>query len=134
MELDRQKHFLPEADHQRIFERSVLPRLFADAARVDEPVVVTFGGQPGSGKSAAIADTVAVLKAHGGGVEIIGDDLRSFYPKYAALLASDDQTAVFYADLDAGRWVEKAIQHAARTATTWCWRARCGRTTLLPRR
>ncbi|MDN6888323.1 zeta toxin family protein [Variovorax sp. CAN2819] len=113
MELDRQKHCLPEADHQRIFERSILPRLFADAARVDDPVVVMFGGQPGSGKSAAIADAVAVLKAHGGGVEIIGDDLRSFHPKYAALLASDDQTAAFYTDLDAGRWVEKAIQHAS---------------------
>lgn len=72
-----------------------------------------FGGQPGSGKSAAIADAVAVLKAHGGGVEIIGDDLRSFHPKYAALLASDDQTAAFYTDLDAGRWVEKAIHHAS---------------------
>lgn len=72
-----------------------------------------FGGQPGSGKSAAIADAVAVIKAHGGGVEIMGDDLRSFHPKYDTLLALDDQTAAFYTDLDAGRWVEKAIQHAS---------------------
>lgn len=72
-----------------------------------------FGGQPGSGKSASIADALQVLAAYGGAAQIIGDDLRADHPKYAQLMADDDQTAAFYTDRDSGRWVERAIVHAS---------------------
>jgi hypothetical protein len=52
------------------------------------------------------------LHSRGGAIQIIGDDLRSFHPKYAHLMERDDKTAAFYTDRDTGRWVEKAIAEA----------------------
>lgn len=87
--------------------------LFEQAERVERPVAVVFGGQPGAGKSAAIAAAALEVNSRGGAVEIIGDDLRAFHPRYAQLLADDDQTAAFYTDRDSARWVEKAIADAS---------------------
>ena len=110
---DPEQYRLPEAEHQRIFETRIRPVLFEEAERVERPVAVIFGGQPGAGKSAAIAVAALELNSRGGAVEIIGDDLRAFHPRYEQLLAVDDQTAAFYTDRDSARWVEKAIAHAS---------------------
>ncbi|SEB25430.1 Zeta toxin [Variovorax sp. YR216] len=52
------------------------------------------------------------MESRGGAVEIIGDDLRAMHPSFKRLMAADDQSAAFYTDRDAGRWVEKAISYA----------------------
>lgn len=113
MALDPDKHRLSEADHQRIFDTQIRPRLFDGAQPAETPVAVIFGGQPGAGKSAAMTAAGQELKTRGGAVEIIGDDLRAFHPRYMQLMAADDKTAAFYTDRDSGRWVEKAIAHAS---------------------
>ena len=78
-----------------------------------QPVAVIFGGQPGAGKSAAVAAAMNEFGSRGGAVEIIGDDLRDYQPHYAWLMERDDKTAAFYTDRDTGRWIEKAIAEGA---------------------
>ena len=106
------QHRLSEAEHQAIFEQDIKPDLFTSAKSVDAPVAIIFGGQPGAGKSAAIDAAKDELAKRGGAVEIVGDDLRSYHPKYNSLMREDDKTAAFYTDRDSGRWVEKAIEEA----------------------
>jgi predicted ABC-type ATPase len=112
MATDAEKYKLTEAEHQAIFDRRIKPDLFAGAKPSEQPVAIIFGGQPGAGKSAAVDDAVRSLAGRGGAVQVIGDDLRSFHPRYAELMGADDKTAAFYTDKDSGRWVEKSIAHA----------------------
>lgn len=95
-----------------IFELRIRPRLFEGAASRERPVAIIFGGQPGSGKSAAKHAALRELDRRGGAVEIAGDDLRQFHPQYAQLMRADDRTAAMYTDKDSGRWVEMAIVEA----------------------
>jgi hypothetical protein len=106
------QHRLSEAKHQAIFERDIKPELFAGAQPSSQPMAVIFGGQPGAGKSAAVDEVMNELSPRGGAVQIIGDDLRDYHPKYARLMEADDKTAAFYTDRDTGRWVEKTIAEA----------------------
>lgn len=106
------KYRLSDDLHENIFATEVRPRLFAGAQPSERPVAVIFGGQPGAGKSAAVAAAVGEFKARRGVVEIIGDDLRSMHPLYDDLMAQDDRSAAFYTDQNTGRWVEKAIAYA----------------------
>ena len=78
----------------------------------DRPVAVIFGGQPGAGKSAGVANALKELSSQGGASRIIGDDLRDHHPQYYALTKIDDRTAAFHTDRDTGLWVEKAIAEA----------------------
>jgi hypothetical protein len=110
--LDRAAYRLSDSENQRIFDARIKPRLFAGVQSSARPVAIIFGGQPGSGKSAALdlaADDLAQL---GGAVQIIGDDLRVFHPDNARLMRDDDKIAAFYTGPDSGRWVEKAIAYA----------------------
>jgi len=106
------QHRLIEAEHQAIFERDIKPDLFSGAKPSSQPVAVIFGGQPGAGKSAAVDEAIKELGPRGGAVQIIGDDLRDFHPKYERLMEADDKTAAFYTDRDTGRWIEKSIAEA----------------------
>jgi hypothetical protein len=112
MTLDADRYRLSEDEHQAIFDRRIKPEIFATAKTVDRPVAVIFGGQPGSGKSAAVDAAVQSLAGRGGAVQVIGDDLRPYHPAYASLMQRDDKTAAFYTDRDSGRWVEKSIAYA----------------------
>lgn len=109
---DPERFRLPDEKHQAIFERRIVPALFADAKPSREPLAVLFGGQPGAGKSAVIAAAADELQRRGGAVVINGDEFRAHHPRFAQLLRSDDRTAAFYTDRDSGRWVEKSIDHA----------------------
>jgi hypothetical protein len=110
--LDPDQYRLSESEHQAIFERDIKPALFAGARLSSQPVAVIFGGQPGAGKSAAVEAAMNEFGPRGGAVQIIGDDLRGFHPRYDELMQKDDTTAAFYTDRDTGRWVEKAIAEA----------------------
>lgn len=109
---DAGKYRLNEREHQTVFERDIAPDLFAGAKSVERPVAVIFGGQPGAGKSPALDAAVQELEGRGGAVQIIGDDLRAYHPRFAELMGTDDRTAAFYTDRDSGQWVEKAIAEA----------------------
>ena len=112
MELDADRYRLTEAEHQTIFDKRIRPHLCTDAKPQGRPVGVVFGGQPGAGKSAAVDAALGDLQDRGAAVQIIGDDMRGYHPRYARLMQEDDRTAAFYTDRDTGRWVEKAIEHA----------------------
>lgn len=112
MALDPEQHRLSPADHQYIFDTDIKPRLFAGAKTSDQPVAIVFGGQPGAGKSSAVDAAIRELVPRGGAVQILGDELRDFHPHYRRLMKQDDQTAAFYTDRDAGKWVEMAIAYA----------------------
>jgi len=105
-------HKLDEKEHQSIFEKDIKPDIFANTKPSSQPIAIIFGGQPGAGKSAAIDIAISELDMLGGFVQIIGDDLRNYHPKYAKLMEADDRTAAFYTDRDTGRWVEKTIAEA----------------------
>jgi Zeta toxin len=110
--LNPDRHRLSEEEHERIFQEDIKPDLFRGTVPSGNPTVVIFGGQPGAGKSAAVDQAVQQLEADGGSVQIIGDDLRMYHPKYSSLMREDDKTAAFYTDKDSGRWVEKSIAYA----------------------
>lgn len=112
MGLNPDQYRLSQAEHQATFDNDIKPDLFAGAKSSARPVAVIFGGQPGAGKSAAVDFALLELQKRGGAVQIIGDDLRAYHPKYGDLMARDDKTAAFYTDRDTGQWVEKAIAHA----------------------
>lgn len=109
-----EQYLLSEAQHQAIFDQHIKPLVFQRAEWQGVPTAVIFGGQPGAGKSAAVEQASAEFAKKGGAVRIIGDELRAFHPKFAELMAKDDQTAAFYTDRDSGRWIEKAIDHARK--------------------
>lgn len=109
---DPARHQLPDAENARIFEEDIKPRIFSRVVAQERPVAIIFGGQPGSGKSAAVDKAVGELAPRGGCIEIIGDDLRPHHPAYADLMARDDRSAAFFTDRDSARWVERALVHA----------------------
>jgi hypothetical protein len=110
--LDPAAYRLSDSENQRIFDARLKPRLFAGVQSSARPVAIIFGGQPGSGKSAALDLAADDLAQRGGAVQIIGDDLRVFHPDNARLMREDDKIAAFYTGPDSGRWVEKAIGYA----------------------
>ena len=114
MALNPNAYRLSEAAHQEIFEEQIKPELFGDISpsKLERPIAIILGGQPGAGKSIAFDVALKELDAVGGAVEIIGDDLRGYHPEYETLASEDDKTAAFYTDRDSGRWVEKAIEAA----------------------
>ncbi|MDL2268991.1 zeta toxin family protein [Desulfosarcina sp. OttesenSCG-928-A07] len=114
MDFNDTKYRLSEAENQRIFDLRIKPRLFANAQKQEHPVAVVFGGQPGSGKSAAVNAAVSELT---GCVKIEGDDFRQFHPQYDLLMAQNDKTMAAFTGYDAGRWVEKAIAEAKSQRT-----------------
>jgi adenylate kinase family enzyme len=110
--LDPAAYRLSDAENQDIFETAIKPEIFSGAQPAQRPVAVIFGGQPGSGKSAALDLAADDLAERGGAVQIIGDDLRVYHPAHERLMREDDRIAAFYTGPDSGRWVEKAIAYA----------------------
>ena len=117
MALNPDQYRLGELDHQALFDQVIAPQLFGTSKSVNQPVAIIFGGQPGSGKSAALELAERELQQRGGSVKIIGDELRDFHPQFGRLIGTDDKTAAFYTDRDTGQWVEKAISRAKELRT-----------------
>jgi hypothetical protein len=112
MAIDADRFRLTEAQHQDIFEKRIAPLVLANVQPDLSPTAIVFGGQPGAGKSPAIDAAARAFPSTRGVVQVLGDDLRAFHPRYAELMATDDKTAAAYTDRDAGRWVEKLIASA----------------------
>ena len=105
---------LDDATLDRVYVDLVRPLLFEDLSASAAPELIMVGGQPGAGTTAATVQAVRDLMHHGGGVAYInGDELRPFYPQYAALVAADRSTAADKTGADVGLWVDRAIREAA---------------------
>lgn len=111
---DIDKYLLTDEENERIFQQKIKPKLFENIIRIENPSGVIFGGQPGAGKSMSVSLAEEALKALGGSVSILGDDLRAFHPENDRLMAIDDKTAAFFTGKDAGRWVEKSVDYAKK--------------------
>ncbi|WP_223948132.1 zeta toxin family protein, partial [Aeromonas caviae] len=74
MALNPDEHRLSETEHQAIFEKRIKPTLFLDVlpSSSERPIAIIFGGQPGAGKSSALATAKSELESKGGAIEIIG--------------------------------------------------------------
>lgn len=106
------RHRLTPEQHERIFQRDIVPDLTAHTRAARDPSAVILGGQPGAGKSALQSLVEREFTGAGGVLAIIGDDLRAYHPKYQALLRRDDKRAAFFTDRDSALWIEKLIEHA----------------------
>ena len=80
MQLDPEQYRLEPALHREIFERHIRPHLFSGVKASTTPAAIVFGGQPGSGKSTAMAAAIRELGGPAAAVAIVGDELRSYHP------------------------------------------------------
>jgi hypothetical protein len=109
---DATAYMLSEQEHEKIFQKKIIPAIFHNVRTLSKPVAIIFGGQPGAGKSSALDAALDELASFGNAALIIGDELRDYHPHYERLLSVDDKKAAFYTDKDTGRWIEKSIKHA----------------------
>lgn len=106
---------LSELERDTIFRERIVPVRFGERRRVDQPTVHFVGGQPGAGKSNLQQRLITDIEDEQGEntvVNIVGDDLRIFHPRYSELLEQGDEQAAYYTDLDSGAWVERAIERS----------------------
>lgn len=109
---ERLRYALTDEQHERIFQRLVLPTMLPSSGSVASPVAVILGGQPGAGKTRLLNTAALELQARGPLAVINGDDLRSFHPACPVLQRDDPLNAACHTDHDSGRWVEKLIEAA----------------------
>jgi len=109
---ERLRYALTDEQHERIFQRLVLPTMLPPSGSVVSPVAVILGGQPGAGKTRLLNTAARELQMRGPLAVINGDDLRSFHPACPALQRDDPLNAAHLTDHDSGRWVEKLIAAA----------------------
>jgi UDP-N-acetylglucosamine kinase len=105
---DPLRHALPPAGHDAIYRERIRPLLIRGEPS-PAPRVTIMGGQPGSGKSYAMA---ALPDSQRAGVVIASDRLRVHHPLWPQLLRQDDTTAGTYTSHDARGWVADAIRDA----------------------
>ncbi len=113
MILNPDQYSLPEAVHQDIFEKYIIPHILVDVKPSGgSPIAIIVCGQPGAGKSMVSDDALQEVRQRGGAAYIVGDDLRGYHPHYDNLKKQDDKTAAFYTDRDTAKWIEKSIAYA----------------------
>jgi UDP-N-acetylglucosamine kinase len=105
---DPLRHALAPAEHDTIYRDRIRPVLIQGRPSA-APRVTIMGGQPGSGKSYAMA---ALPESQRAGVVIASDRMRLHHPLWPQLLRQDDTTAGFYTSHDARGWVADAIRDA----------------------
>ncbi|MGA4979304.1 zeta toxin family protein [Streptomyces cinereoruber] len=82
---------LPPALSKEIFHDAIVPDQLEGLIPQDVPTVVGLIAPPGTGKSRLGAIIGAQLKQHGGFADIDSDLLKPYHPKYAALMAKNDE-------------------------------------------
>jgi hypothetical protein len=94
-----------------LFAQQVLPYIFEGHQPAASPRLVLLGGQPGAGKSHAIA---RILHADPDAdlVYVTGDSLRPWHPDYTALLRSDLLAIPNHTGPVVATWVRSCIDHA----------------------
>ncbi|MGW9159294.1 zeta toxin family protein [Microbacterium sp. NPDC055665] len=93
------------------FHDMIVPRIFARARPVTDPLWIGIGGQPGAGKTHG---RDRALRLNGGipVTAIIGDDLRPFHPDYQRLTREDPLAMPAATAAASARWVELALEYA----------------------
>lgn len=95
---------LSNTEVERIYERSIRPDLLDDIPTSKTPTAVLVGGQPGAGKTVALAQVRAQLaNTVGPAATISGDEVREYHP-YWRSHARIDARAAELTQADAGLW------------------------------
>jgi len=101
---------LPEGEVEQIYARRIRPDLLDDVPSSSNPTAVLVGGQPGAGKSYALAQVRAHLATTAGpAATISGDELREYHPYWRSNARIDAQAA-HRTQADAGRWYARLTQ------------------------
>lgn len=96
--------------NESIFRNDIIPDyLPGTITPTERPRLILLGGQPGAGKTAVLIASHAELEQSGATVRIVGDDLRSYHPRFLMFQRQDPETASQFTQLDAGRWAEKLL-------------------------
>ncbi len=102
MALERDR--LTEGEVDRIYFRRIRPDLLDDVPTSARPTAVIVGGQPGAGKSYALAQVRAHLASTVGiAATIAGDEVREYHPYWRSHARVDPQAAQ-RTQADAGEW------------------------------
>ncbi|PRA80168.1 hypothetical protein CQ054_21255 [Ochrobactrum sp. MYb29] len=99
-----------ETIFRNLVVRRELPR---NAEPLEKPVIILVGGQPGAGKTSLVTSGVSDLSHRGATVQIVGDNLRSYHPRYDAFQKNDPTLQSQLTHHDVGRWTDKLIIEAA---------------------
>lgn len=103
---------LADAEADRIYTRRIRPDLLDGVAASPSPTAIVVGGQPGAGKSVALAQVRAHLTSTvGPAVTIAADELREYHP-YWRSSARIDAEAALKTQPDAGRWFARLTNEA----------------------
>lgn len=102
--MTRHPERLAESELDAIYLRRIRPDLLGRAPASASPVALVIGGQPGAGKSFALAHARSQLQdSAGSAVVISGDELREYHPYWRAH-ARTDPLAAERTQHDAGLW------------------------------
>jgi ABC-type ATPase involved in cell division len=85
---------LSRETNESIFRNDILPDYLPETMRrVDRPRLILLGGQPGAGKTAVLIASHTELEQSSSTIRIVGDDLRSYHPRFLAFQRQDPETA-----------------------------------------
>lgn len=117
MELsDPNKYRLTEQESKRIFTERIVPILYEGISGAAEPKIIFTSGQPGAGKTVLLGHIKRQMEQEfpEQNAVVIGDDLRSYHPKYEQLLNIDDKSAAFFTDRDSAQWIEQSLEYVSQ--------------------
>lgn len=100
---------LTRAEHDRVFEQ-IRQDSMIGVEPVDRPRAVILGGQPGSGKSAALEAAKAEFDDFNVLV-INGDEYRYRHPNVKEIQAGGEKDFAKHTDPDAREWTRKLFEH-----------------------
>ncbi|TCQ73818.1 zeta toxin [Ochrobactrum sp. BH3] len=105
---------LSAEENENIFRNFVIRReLPRNSEPLDNPVIIMVGGQPGAGKTSLVTSGFSELSLRGATVQIVGDNLRSYHPRFEAFQMSDPALSSQLTHHDASRWTDKLLVEAA---------------------
>lgn len=105
---------LDSVRHSEIYRDEIEPALFHGTSSVDQPKAVFIGGQPGAGKTVAIAAAYAEFP-NGNLVIINTDNLRAYHPKFKEIVAIDDRRSAERTHEDASAWNNMLLRSCIQT-------------------
>ena len=103
---------LTPTELERIYARRIKSDFLGDLAPSNSPTALLIGGQPGSGKSYALAQARTQMAASAGAAVVLsGDELREYHPYWRANALTDPQAAARTQE-DVGKWYARLTNDA----------------------